>query len=237
MKSLPANVDVLQTADSSPTLHWRRDDGYGEKMHHSGGAFSESVYIYDAALVEALARAWPARLISLGLGLGYNELLAIARLGPRTGWKIWSFEAANFLREGFAAWLEGGQPALGPVYDQVLDRVAAFAAMDRGELRAAALGAWRDGRLELRASFPEDRAGVNGATCIFYDAFSKKMNAELWREETLTQQLGELIAPQCVLATYAATGALNRALKALGFSLRAKRGFLGKRQSTLAIRG
>jgi tRNA U34 5-methylaminomethyl-2-thiouridine-forming methyltransferase MnmC len=53
----------------------------------------------------------------------------------------------------------------------------------------------------------------------------------------LVEQLGRILAPQAVLATYAATGTMNRALRTLGFKILEKPGFQGKRESTLAVRG
>jgi len=62
------------------------------------------------------------------------------------------------------------------------------------------------------------------------------MDPELWQEVDLTRFIGEASATHSVLATYAATGALNRALRRNQFVLESKVGFAGKRQSTFARR-
>jgi tRNA U34 5-methylaminomethyl-2-thiouridine-forming methyltransferase MnmC len=240
MSSLPRNCEIFVTQDGSPTLLWTREDGYAEKMHHSGGALSESFYIYHEALLDVISREWPVRVLSIGLGLGYNELIAIGEMHRRglTDWRVSSFETEDFLREGFKAWLAGENCGpLGEVLDAVASGVAGRFAITAMELKTAAHHALKSARLELRRGFPEDAKDVGGCTCVFYDAYSKKMNPELWIEDDLLKHLQACIAETCVLTTYAATGSLNRALKRLAFRLTPRTGFLGKRESTLAIRG
>lgn len=229
------DFQIFITQDGSPTLVWTDLAGYQEKMHHSHGALSESFYIYGEALREVITRGWPVRVLSLGLGLGYNELIA---LGEDSGAKVWSFEISDVLREGFRAWLLGqsGDPRLTSVYDRVCALVAERFKVEPAALHATASLAFREGRLELRGSFPEDTMGVSECSCVFYDAFSKKMSPTLWAEEMIKTHLNSLTARRAVVTTYAATGALNRALKGLGFQLIEKKGFSGKRESTLAIR-
>jgi hypothetical protein len=231
---------VFITQDGSPTLIWPGQDGAAEKMHHSAGALSESFYIYHEALQEALTRDWPLRVLSLGLGLGYNEMIAIgaAQAGGVSEWKVWSFEAAEDLRENFAAWLTGANlnESLHAAYELVLSGVAARFAIPPESLKTLARAGLADGRLELRGAFPAESANVSGCSCVFYDAFSEKLSPELWIEDQLLTQLSRIAAPSCVVSTYASKGVLNRALKRLGFRLLEKKGFSGKRGVTLAIR-
>lgn len=230
--------EIFITRDGSPTLILTDKNGYQEKMHHSGGARSESFYIYHFALEQLLQRRWPARILSLGLGLAYNELIAIGRLSKagEVGWKIWSFECEEFLRLGFLDWLRDRPHVLSPVLDHVLAVVAETLQMAAPDLQAATLRAFESGQLEIRASFPESANDLSEVTCVFFDAFSKKMSPELWSEPSLEEELRAKIAERCVLTTYAATGTLNRALKALSFEILRRPGFAGKRESTLAIR-
>ncbi len=233
------NFTIFVTQDGSPTLDWPKADGSAEKMHHSGGALGESLYIYHRALELTLSEGWPVRLLSLGLGLAYNELIAIAELHKRgaTDWKIWSFESEDLLRESFTGWLNGEPSALQEIHDQILQLVCEKFKLNAHSFKKILAKAVQNNDFELRRSFPQDSAEVTKCTCVFYDAFSKKMDPDLWVEESLTERLHKFTAEQCVLATYAATGALNRSLQSLGFRLLPRGGFLGKRESTLAIRG
>ncbi len=240
MDQLPANTEIFYTADGSPTLSFARPDGYKEKMHHSAGAVGESIFIYlDALRAQMRLQAESARVLSIGLGLGYNELLSLAEFKKAgvTDFKIWSFEALEPLRSGFAGWAAG---SLSGEFKGVLDQVAAATAkameLPIEDLRAIAKTSLTDGRLELRGPFPEDASGVQ-ANVVFYDAYSRKMDPGLWEEDGLVNTFSRVLTPDCVLTTYAATGSLNRALKRLGFRPSAKTGFMGKRESTLAFRG
>ncbi len=235
----PDNIPVFITSDGSPTLDWQGADGVREKMHHSGGALTESLYIYHSALCEGLNRGWPTRLVSVGLGLGYNEWIALAELyarGLTTGWQIWSFESEAILRTSFVQSLTSDSSNWEQLYRDVGARVAAKFQIEPAVLREFALTAMQQGRLQLLGAFPPALAAVQNASCVFYDAYSKKMSAELWEETQLVRTLANLLAPEAILATYAATGSMNRALKHLGFKLHAKPGFAGKRESTWAIR-
>lgn len=235
MSQLPADLEIFITADGSPTLELKRDDGYVEKMHHSGGALAESVYIYEAALIESLKIDRKPHVLSLGLGLGYNEMLAIAQLKDRD-FKIHSFELREDLREAFTAWARGDSTPLADVFEMVGVQVARHSGTPAPELKARALVALNSNQLELRGPFPQDAQGVENCTCVFFDAFSRKMDPHLWAEAEIEAALKPMLAPQCVLATYAATGALNRILKNLGFTLQERPGFQGKRESTFATR-
>jgi hypothetical protein len=240
MRPLPKNLEIHTTADGSPTLSWRRADGYEEKMHHSGGALEESIYIYLHALETVLGADEVPRVMSVGLGLGYNELLTLGELFKRgqKDWQVWSFEAHPQLRAEFDEWLsyDGDKSELGLIYSDVLRRVAMRLQIDPVRLKEASRQARDDGRLQLRLSFPEDIDRIHDVNVVYYDAYSKKMDPHLWDEQGLIARLDPLLSEKCILATYAATGSLNRALRHLGFHLHPKPGFLGKRESTFAIR-
>lgn len=236
MAGLPPQLEILKTSDGSPTISYKRADGYIEKMHHSGGALTESLYIYHHGLDLALREGCPPHVVSLGLGLGYNELIAIAEFHRRNQaeYKVWSFEADDFLREQFANWLIGKESPLHPVYDEILNAIEVHFKIS-GLKKIAALQLEKE-NLQLRGPYPADISGVENVGVFFFDAFSNKMSPELWREMDMLSSLKELLSPHAVLCTYAATGALNRVLKQLGFKLLDRPGFQGKRESTLAIR-
>src|ERR1044072_8503613 len=239
MRALPDDIEIYTTGDGSPTLAFKRADGYVEKMHHTGGALSESLYIYRDALKLALENGASPRVISMGLGLGYNELISIAHFAAAgiDRFKIWSFEAVPALREAFAGWAGGDiSSQLTEVSGQAAAKVAEAFSITPERLRELTCTALKDGRLELRGPFPDDIEGVTSTSTVYYDAYSNKMDPALWSVDFLTEKLGPCLDEVCVLATYAATGALNRSLKQLGFRLIPKAGFQGKRQSTLALR-
>lgn len=240
MRPLPSFIEIFETRDGSPTLIHQRADGYTEKMHHSGGALSESFYIYHEALKDIILRGWRPRILSVGLGLGYNEMIAIAELldAGLEDWRVWSFEASDELRDEFVTWLRTSEPQseLHRVHDKVCGLVAAKFGASASGLKQAIAHHLNQGQLSIHGAFPDSEVGVCDVNLVFYDAYSRKMDPHLWTEEGMVRAFDPLLSPQASFTTYAATGSLNRSLKQLGFRLTAKPGFDGKRESTLAIR-
>jgi hypothetical protein len=186
MWNLPDETEIFVTADGSPTLCFKRGDGYVEKMHHSGGALSESLYIYHQALLEGL-KLGPAKVLSVGLGLGYNELITAAEICRRgdTEFRLWSFETLTALRDGFVAWItEDAQGPLPSVFETVANSVAVHFSLAALDLKSTLKLAHSEGHWQMRGAFPQDLDGVMG-NVVYYDAYSRKMDPELWDEEAL----------------------------------------------------
>lgn len=254
-----SNFLIESTADGSPTARI----GDSETMHSFRGAFSETLYIYGSALDRflalepAMARSECPRVLSLGLGLGYVEILSAAH-ALQHGYPLRgrSFELVPELIHGFRTWLLApqetvettqGSPVIPlSIYDQILARTAqAFylqsaTHLDAGELAlairqrlaaAVACGDWiLDGPLTSSTDFSQS------FHIIAFDAFSSKTTPELWSREFLDPFLARACSPVCVLSTYACTGHLKRALTAAGFTLEIREGYASKRDSTLAVR-
>lgn len=235
-----SDFSVLTTGDGSYSLSIANSTGYVEKMHHAAGAMSESLYIYGSAIEMVFEKRWPARILSLGLGLGYNEFLSAAyalKFGasPSTC-ALYSFETEPVLTESLLKWLNGGVSPFNELYDDIVKRAETAMGISATAIRdwlreANATKSW-----DIRGAFPDQAGGVERITCVLYDAFSNKMTEELWSEPFLVETMKRMTADNCVFATYAATGALKRALRSLGFQQLEKPGFAGKRESTMAVR-
>jgi len=70
---------------------------------------------------------------------------------------------------------------------------------------------------------------------IYFDAFAAVHQPEMWSEETLTH-VTKFLKPGGVFVTYAITGNLKRAMKALGFTIEKAPGAPGKREMLRAIK-
>lgn len=136
------------TEDKSLTLRVSTDEGLSEAMHSLKGAFSETAYIYGSAIEYDLSHGFRPRVLSLGLGLGYVELLAVgmalkysAHLGPDdletflrdAGGE--SFELLAPLRRWFAAWALKGSS--GSEAKTAYDSVAGLTPADSQALNAS----------------------------------------------------------------------------------------------------
>lgn len=237
---------IVTTADGSPTACF----GDGETMHSMRGAFSETVYIYGTALDRAMAgvdssgvsvtsRPAAPRTLSLGLGLGYVEILATAyalKAGRAPAGE--SFELVDDLTDSFRAWLRGAGEVLVPhsVYDEIAQRTAELTGVSVTAIRETLARAVTDGAWLLRPAMTPATEFTAKFQCVAFDAFSSKSTPELWSREFLDMFLKTACDKPCVLSTYACTGHLKRALVDAGFKLEIREGYASKRDSTLAFR-
>lgn len=243
------SYSIVITEDGSPSLFWRdplltlqSDQGTqnhfarGEMMHHKGGALSESREIYGKVVAEGLA-AGLSRIVSIGLGLGYNELL-VAHYAWRNNIhniRLLSYESDSFLSESFLNFLAGSRTApLDRVYLQILELIDA----DNWISVCRTLEHWHQAGSWLMApALAKDTLPTEKYEIVLYDAFSSKTSPQLWSEEFLIEFLDRVMAAKSLFSTYACTGALKRSLKARQFELVIREGFHGKRNSTLGRRG
>jgi hypothetical protein len=216
-----------------------------EAMHSLRGAFSETVYVYGTAIQKAADEQFNERTLSMGLGLGYVELLSAA-IALKANRKVAgeSFEIVPELRDYFTAWLseaEGATSDLLPAdfrsaYTSICRRTAETYQLEPAKLHKAFAAAVESGHWKIREALCSETDFSETFGCICFDAFSSKTTPDLWSEDFLRQFLQKTAASNAVLSTYACTGALKRALKAENFTVTIREGFSSKRDSTFAVR-
>jgi hypothetical protein len=234
----------ILTADGSPTVRiGAEESNQSEAMHSLKGAFSETVYIYGDAVKFALNKKFePFRVLSIGLGMGYIELLTVAIAISRDAMELLSgesFEIVPELRDYFRGWVLS-QPGIPQdfvaAYEDILSRTAQETGVE-AELIRKTLGLMlEDERWLLRGALESTTEFKERFSCICFDAFSSKSTPDLWTEEFLDDLFSQVCAPGCVLSTYACTGKLKRSLRKAGFTLNIREGFSSKRDSTFASR-
>lgn len=226
------NYELVLTEDQSPTLRWLGSETQ-ETMHHRGGAYSETQMIYGNPLREMLKQKGRS-VISVGLGLGYNEMLialeALQNQVAPQDFDLLSYESDPFLKSHFLSWLESDAEL---VYDDIFEF---FKSPQKAEVKSWLKNAYAAGAWKLEGALMPDFQMPACYDCIFYDAFSSKTTPHLWAEEFLTDFFAKACSPQSQVSTYACTGALKRALKANGFQVVIREGFQSKRNSTLGVR-
>lgn len=224
----PSNQFITErTADGSPTLRGLElfaGSTMPESMHHSGGAASESEYIYGWVIRQALAVRQEIDFLVVGLGLGYIEILISSLVTDR---QINSYEIDSQLREHFLNWTKGSKDF--PIYDEVCISLKLEPELTLQNLKSNHLNLFAE--LNMQTTFK------NKSHVICFDAFSQKTSGSLWTEEFIDYFLQNACAPDCVLTTYACTGLLKRTLEKHGFKVIKRPGFTGKRDSTWAVRG
>ena len=229
------DYNIYTTQDGSPTMSLRG----GEKMHSLHGALSESLYIYQPTVLKAIEQVQEPRVLSMGLGLAYNELISLALFSTHKikEFSIASYEKEEFLNQSLMKWLEEQPHALTATYDLILSKVAEYFKMQPKDLKSSAQLAWLEGAWTLNGELPHHMSPKHKFHSLLYDAFSGQSDKDLWEEGRLNMFLQNYADPDlCFLSTYAATGNLTRALKSQGFTVQKKKGFGVKRESTWASR-
>ncbi len=249
------SLEWTKTEDGSPTLRdWGKDGGNtGESMHHSAGAFSESLYVYLPALqrFRSLNLTATPSVCVVGLGLGYLELLIAAyflsknqNTPPRL--RLTSHESRGDLRRAFLEWVLDRQPKAKPTpsvlsnageaYEHIQKKMAQHFQLEPNTLRLA-LKQWSEqGRWELRAALNSTNMRPERHHVILFDAYSSASSPTLWKRSFFDALLAQQAAETCVFATYASRTILKHSLRTHGFCLEKRKGFQGKRECTLAIR-
>lgn len=253
------HFEVEITADQSPTLRMlgspAQNSSRPESMHHSGGAATETKYIYsqviDAALAAYLAKPRHDQKFAtavIGLGLGYIEIcwalnLLKKRLSSFNEMTLDTFETVPKLKSLFQNWISSSgidrKISLTvneeiSIYDFIVQKIQPDVQL--ADVVHILNQAFK--KNDLR--FHEDLLNFHESAqwnVICYDAFSQKTSHPLWQKEFLDHFLSQYAAQDCVFTTYACTGVLKKSLQEKGFTLLKRPGFQGKRDSTLAIRG
>lgn len=230
------------TADGSRTVRIGAGENVSEAMHSLKGAFSETAYIYGHAVETCLNRGFATNVMSMGLGLGYVELLSAGlflKHGREFDGRGESFEIVPELRTWFRAWLLGIDVVpdeFAQTYQDIAERVSRQVDVPTTRIFKYLAGLVRDGRWKISSELSAQTVFGDRFGCICFDAFSSKTTPSLWTEEFLNDFFSRSAAPGCVLSTYACTGALKRSLRAQGFDVQIREGFSSKRDSTFAVR-
>ena len=235
----PEGFHFIVTQDGSPSMRLGLTEPLSESMHSPKGAFSETLYIYGQAMELAIERKFPLRVLSMGLGIGYVEILAAA-LAEKHGVSCAgeSFEIVPELRDWFSAWVASLETPAGfqKIYDEIEARTCQHLEIPLGSARAQLNSGLAKGDWQIRGAMTTETVFTAPFSVVCFDAFSSKSTPDLWSDEFLAQFLAKAAGPSCVLSTYACTGALKRSLKSAGFDVRIREGFASKRDSTFAVR-
>lgn len=224
---------TLLTDDGSPTM---RLAPTWEPMHALDGGFTETIYIYQPTAQKAFEAVENPRFFSMGLGLGYCEMLTAfeALKQGKTSCEIFSYEKIDFLIDYFGSWVDGVPTPIDDLYDLILDIFSKQFDIPGEKARAFLRNLRAQNLLHLLGPYSPE-VDIPACHAIYFDAFSKKTSPELW-DETLLKDFFKGMATPCFFSSYASKGPLRRALKENGFEITIIKGFGKKRESTFAAR-
>ena len=220
-------MEFVKTADGSKTLY---HDQVGEHYHSKHGAQQESIHVFlNTGLRYWLDKesAQSASILEIGFGTGLNFLLTA---------DYWSKNNINLNYIGIEAYPLKPELIVQSEYNQYVNPeiwnlfVENYAKALESKLSFNELIQLEIAHQKVMDFQSEERFDV-----IYFDAFAEIHQPEMWTPETLAH-VCQFLSPGGVFVTYAITGNLKRAMKALGFSIEKAPGAPGKREMLRATK-
>lgn len=220
-------MEFVKTADGSKTLY---HDQVGEHYHSKHGAQQESIHVFlNTGLRYWLDKesAQSASILEIGFGTGLNFLLTADYCSKNNVNLNYIGIEAYPLKPELIVQSEYNQYVNTEIWDQFVENYANAleSKLSFNELI----------QLEILHQKVMDFQSEERFEVIYFDAFAEIHQPEMWTPETLAH-VCQFLRPGGVFVTYAITGNLKRAMKALGFSIEKAAGAPGKREMLRATK-
>lgn len=218
---------LIQTADGSNTLY---NESIGENYHSKHGALQESKHVFiDAGLKHAIA-SFPDQeiaVLEVGFGTGLNFLMSIAHCTEHqvalkyTGLEAFPLTIEELESTGYNAY--------------VPDTIWKSLIANYGKALLQPVNLQSDQQLRIVQTYLHRFETAQKFDLIYFDAFSVQHQPEMWTDEIIAHTC-QFLKPGGIFVTYAITGKLKRALKAVGFTIEKLPGAPGKREMLRATK-
>ena len=220
-------MEFVKTADGSKTLY---HDQVGEHYHSKHGAQQESIHVFlNTGLRYWLDKesAQSASILEIGFGTGLNFLLTADYCSKNNVNLNYIGIEAYPLKPELIVQSEYNQYVNTEIWGQFVENYAKAleSKLSFNELI----------QLEIAHQKVMDFQSEERFDVIYFDAFAEIHQPEMWTPETLAH-VCQFLSPGGVFVTYAITGNLKRAMKALGFSIEKAPGAPGKREMLRATK-
>jgi tRNA U34 5-methylaminomethyl-2-thiouridine-forming methyltransferase MnmC len=216
------NIELLTTADGSKTIF---NPQVGENYHSKHGAVQESQHVFVNSGLQFYHQQTQKNEISIleiGFGTGLNFLLS-AEYAASTGLKLsyTGIEAyplpQNILNEtGYNSFLNSES-----LFDRFMSNY--HSCFDESTQIIDQVN------LKIENSTLLAYNGVGKFDIIYFDAFAKVHQQEMWTEESIKHAC-KFLKDKGIFVTYSVTGDLKRQLKGFGFEIERPQGAAGKRE-------
>ncbi len=219
--------ELLLTGDGSHTFHIPELD---EHYHSVYGALQESMHVFIAmGLHEVAATRNEISILETGFGTGLNALLTALEsemLNLHTVYEcIEPFPLSHSEVEllNYGTIVPGNHSA--STFSRIHECNWELFVKIRTNFQIRKRRQMIQEFLKANESGPQNR----GYDLVYFDAFSPRVQPEMWTEELFTS-LYRLMNPGGVLTTYSASGDVRRAMISAGFMVEKLQGARGKRE-------
>jgi tRNA U34 5-methylaminomethyl-2-thiouridine-forming methyltransferase MnmC len=221
-------IEIVQTADGSNTIY---NSEVGENYHSRNGALQESQHVFiNSGLQYFLDRNEGTTNISIlevGFGTGLNFLLSADCCRERqilldyTGIEAYPLSLDMIGQTGYNQYVSTD------IWDRFIT-VYPDSLLNRTELNDYC-------QLQIANCTLADYQSAQQYNIIYFDAFASAHQPEMWDAAAIGHTV-RFLKPGGVFVTYAITGNLKRALKALGCKVEKAPGAAGKREMLRAVK-
>jgi len=221
-------LEIVKTADGSNTIF---NTEVGEHYHSTHGALQESrhVFIHSglAYFLENNPAANSVSILEVGFGTGLNFLLSTDYCAHRN-------ISLDYI--GIEAYPLSPEMISTTDYDQYLSAETwkIFKENYQQALRVTT-ELKSNCKLQITNCKLQDFRSDRQFDLIYFDAFASARQPEMWEESAIGHTI-KFLKPGGVFVTYAITGNLKRALKALGCKVEKVPGAPGKREMLRAVK-
>lgn len=225
------NLQIVETADGSKTIF---NALVGENYHSKHGALQESRHVFVNSGLDYFLNKVNDNLgnktvsvLEVGFGTGLNFLLSADYCIEKQitldycGIEAFPLTADMIGKTGYDHYVAK------TTWDSFLN------SYEQALIEPADISA--DCQLQIADCGLMDFESDQQYDVIYFDAFAAAYQPEMWNEAAITHTI-QFLKPGGVFVTYAITGNLKRAIKALGCSVEKAKGAPGKREMLRAVK-
>jgi tRNA U34 5-methylaminomethyl-2-thiouridine-forming methyltransferase MnmC len=221
-------LEIVKTADGSNTIF---NSEVGEHYHSKHGAAQESRHVFIQAglsyFLENNSAATSLSILEVGFGTGLNFLLSADYCQQNkiamgyVGIEAYPLNDGMIRATGYEHYVTASTwQTFTEKYNQALISSVDFNTDCKLQIANCKL-------LEFQSDQQFD--------VVYFDAFASLHQPEMWDEKAISHTI-QFLKPGGVFVTYAITGNLKRALKALGCKVEKAPGAPGKREMLRAVK-
>lgn len=221
------SLSFVQTADGSKTVY---NPSVGENYHSINGALQESLHVFVKGGLAYFIQQSTERnikILEVGFGTGLNFLLSADYAEQHqinlqyTGIEAYPLPSEIIENTGYQEYLENKN-----TWDSFINKYNESFTNSQDITSTCSLRIHAQPILEFETEGQFD--------IIYFDAFARNYQPEMWSLETITQAC-KFLKDKGIFVTYSVTGELKRALRSLGFDIQRPEGAAGKREMMRAI--
>lgn len=214
--------DFIITADGSKTLY---NPKVGEAYHSKNGALQESLHVFvknGLSFYHQKNNTNSIKILEVGFGTGLNALLSFdyAYLQNVTlqyvGIEAYPLKKEQIISTDYGEFIQNKN-----LWDTFIRNYEESFKSNVNIEKSITLQLFNKTLLDFNSDEKFD--------IVYFDAFAKHYQAEMWTEETIKYACS-FLKDKGIFVTYSVTGELKRTLKTLGFEIERPEGAAGKRE-------